>query len=112
MEISEANLRMFIIDVLRHGGGAHFDGLLARLNNDGCIGWIDVAKREFTATDVIHQVKLMIVAGDVVVESMWDGRGVLNTHEALTSEWNADLLLSNTEAALADWNTWDSPNLD
>ena len=112
MDDRQSNLRMFIIDVLRHGGGAHFDGLVARLNNDSCIGWRTEWGRVFTDEEVLLAVRGMIVAGDVKLESMWDGRGVLDSNAALSADWTDEVLISNSDSALVEWNQWKPPVKD
>jgi hypothetical protein len=102
-------LRMFIIDVLRHGGGSTFDGLIARLNDDGGIGWKDVVKEGFNPTQVRELVDTMILDGSLLVEDMNNHHNVLAASEALAASLDISYLLTNSPKSLKLWEKWKPP---
>lgn len=56
-------LRLCVVDVLRHGGGATFEGVLRRLNDSGCIGWRELTEGGFTREEVYDEIMRSLGTG-------------------------------------------------
>ena len=111
-KVNDGLLKMFIIDVLRHGGGSTFDGLIARLNDDGGIGWRDVAKVAFEADRVRKMVREMISDGSLLVEDNNRNGEVLPVAEAISASLDFTYLITNSPKSLKLWEKWEPPVVD
>ena len=60
---AQEDLKMFVVDVLRHDAVEQISSILRLLNNTGCIGWRDQWPHDFTAQEVESALAHLIQEG-------------------------------------------------
>lgn len=105
-------LRMFILDVLRHDDIENLDSILKLLNNPGCIGWRVFWPDDFVAAEVLPQ--LCVLAAEGKVQALREtGRG--DEFEPIAAgQIVADerIWFSLTDVGREAWDAWDPPTED
>jgi hypothetical protein len=106
------DLRMFILDVLRHDQIEQVPSILNMLNNDGCIGWRDCWPHDFTAEEVIPALERLISEGSIeALREDKSGNEVIpvpvenpDVQQEVDTMWFA-----LTPKGRARWNEWKPP---
>lgn len=107
-----SELRMFIVDVLRHDAAESLATLLRLLNNDGCIGWRVFWPHDFEREEVLAALEELIRAGMVEqlvldqdgVELVAVARGAMEFRGDAEEIWFA-----LTPKGKAEWERWQPP---
>ena len=100
---------MFIIDVLRHGGGSTLDGIVKRLNDYESIGWRDVNRKPFSKREVDSKVMELIKDQTLLVEDLNNKSKVLSATEIDLITFNEYYLITNTNKSLSLLAKWKPP---
>jgi hypothetical protein len=105
-----AQIRMFILDVLRHDDIENLVSILKLLNNRGCIGWRAFWPEEFSPGEVVPQLQHLVHEG--LVRALREtGQG--DELEPITPDrinaTDERLWFALTDAGRHAWNEWDPP---
>jgi hypothetical protein len=102
-------LRMFILDVLRHDDIENLSSVLELLNNPGCIGWRVFWPDDFTANEVVPELRGLGSEG--CVQAMQEtGQGdelVPIPPEEITADDR--IWFGLTDAGRKAWDAWIPP---
>ena len=107
--MAKYNLKMFIIDVLRHGGGSTLEGILKRLNANDSIGWRDVNGKPFLIKEVNSKVMELVKDQTLLVEDLNNNSKVLSVTEIDQITFSEYYLITNSKKALAELAKWKPP---
>jgi len=105
-----SQLPMFVLDVLKHDVAEQVPSILRLLNNDSCIGWRDLWRRDFSEEEVAQALRQLVEKGHVIVfqESPEHGGLVATAVRELPIEVNLywyGRSLSGEEV----WDAWEPP---
>ena len=105
-------LRMFILDVLRHDDIENLGSILKLLNNPGCIGWRVFWPDDFVAGEIIPQ--LCALAAEGQVHALREtGRG--DEFEPISPEQivaDERIWFALTDAGRRAWDEWNPPTTE
>lgn len=102
-------LRMFILDALRHDDIENLDSILKLLNNPGCIGWRVFWPGDFVVGEVVPQLRALATEGKV--QSLREtGRGdelePIAPDQIVTDE---RIWFALTDVGREAWDAWRPP---
>jgi hypothetical protein len=102
-------LKMFILDVLRHDKTENLASIVKLLNNAGCIGWRNFWPDEFARDEVLLQLRALTTERQVEALQETDG-----SNEPVPIPPNpivADdhIWFALTDAGWKTWSQWEAP---
>jgi hypothetical protein len=103
------DLRMFILDVLRHDV-EEVASIVKMLNNRGCIGWRTFSDHDFTVQEVIPALQELLQKGLVASLSYDPEKGTLVPAEkGLNDLEGEEVYFELTLRGFAVWEKWSPP---
>ncbi|MEX2139578.1 MAG: hypothetical protein WD894_09975 [Pirellulales bacterium] len=106
------DLRMFILDVIRHDGLEQVSGMVELLNDRNCIGWREFWPRDFTAEEIWMQLKHLCKQGliDALIEQAPEFDLVSLDSAKLDALADSNQLwFALTDAGRRAWEQWAPP---
>ena len=108
-------LRMFILDVLRHDVIEQVPSIIKMLNDDGGIGWRDCWPHDFSEREVLPELELLVRSGHVqVLLEQESGNEVVPipiSEADVGHNWSC-LWFGLTPSGRDLWNNWVPPKSD
>ena len=106
---SDSNLRMFVLDVLRHDV-EELSSIVKMLNNRGCIGWREFWPDDFTSDEV--GVALEALLSDGLVTALAydvDQSSLVRVSEYVDVRGSSKIWYELNPKGRALWESWDPP---
>jgi hypothetical protein len=105
-------VKMFILDVMRHDDIEQLSSILRLMNNDACIGWREFWPHDFTPEEVIPALATLVQTGCVTAWREQEGRDELSPVGANQLDVTRDqenLWFALTDKGRNHWNQWEAP---
>ena len=106
-------LRMFVLDVLRHDDIEQLSSVVKMLNNRECIGWSDHWSNDFTEEEVIPILEALARTDCVRIYREHEAHDDLvrvDPSAADINEHREDLWFSLTDKGRQQWDEWEPPS--
>ena len=105
-------LRMFILDVLRHDDIESLSSVLNMLNNPGCIGWRVFWPDDFTANEVVPELRGLATEGLIKArQETGDGDQLVPISPEQISQ-DESIWFALTDRGREMWDAWTPPTED
>ncbi len=109
---AQDQLKMFILDVLRHDVVEQIPSILNLLNDDGGVGWRDCWPSDFVADEIVPALERLVREGLVrVLREQESGNDLLpvNLQQLDVKRDQGSLWFELTDAGRKVWDQWIPP---